>query len=536
MSLVERLEEIKKLWYELELPLRQDVAYVYLDKEQKIIKNIDQRLELLLENRDFQKFLKRLRKDHKLKEISEIEEVFSKKYKNENAQFWHEEAQEAVVRLFRDILPDIKIFEAYNKTRHEMLRFRNEIPAKLQQIPKAGASKKVGIAIIGAGFSGLAAAYFLLKSGVPGKDITIFEKEKVGSGSSGRSGGFLTASVEIDFIDAVKDMGKPLALKTWRAAEYGIDLMKEVSDSIGDNGRYFRYNLGYLYLTEDDEYLRVLRNEARALSSIGNTAKIIPGSELKARFNLNGYKGALYSHKASFVYSVGFINEMSRFLVSKGVRILENTQVEKIDRESTRLIFGDGRSLECGSIIIASNHHAVKFGISKSMIGDACETCLALTEPLPIDFLKKHKMLIRHIMWDSKEIYSYFTILDDGRIMIGGQDKNFPHAAKLRTEINFIHYFYEYLTKHFQELRGIRFQKMWSGVIVTPPDTSPLAGRLGNTNVYISVNNGIPYCFLSGKILADIMTGKPSEYAGLFDPNREMIASTAQIFGALSKK
>ena len=33
MVLIERLEEIKRLWYELELPLRQDVAYVYLDKE-----------------------------------------------------------------------------------------------------------------------------------------------------------------------------------------------------------------------------------------------------------------------------------------------------------------------------------------------------------------------------------------------------------------------------------------------------------------------------------------------------------------------
>jgi len=297
MVLIERLEEIKRLWYELELPLRQDIAYVYLDREQRIIKNIDERLELLLANRDFKRFLKKLREEHKFKEISEIERIFSKKYRIENAEFWHEEAQEAIIKLFRDILPDIKSFETYKKERHEMLRFKNEIPAQLQQVPKARAPSLPRIAIVGAGFSGLAAAYFLLKSGVQGKDIVIFEKDRVGSGSSGRSGGFLTASVEVDFI----------------------------------------------------------------------------------------------------------------------------------------------------------------------------------------------------------------------------------------------HHFYEYLAEHFPELRGIRFQKMWSGVIASAPDTYPLTGRIDNTNIYISLNNGIPFCFLSGKILADIMTKKTSEYADLFAPNRDMKKSTAQIFGALSK-
>lgn len=53
MVLIERLEEIKRLWYEFELPVRQDIAYIYLDREQDIIKDIDDRLEKLLENRDF---------------------------------------------------------------------------------------------------------------------------------------------------------------------------------------------------------------------------------------------------------------------------------------------------------------------------------------------------------------------------------------------------------------------------------------------------------------------------------------------------
>ena len=78
MVLIERLEEIKRLWYELELPLRQDIAYVYLDKEQRIIKNIDERLELLLTNSDFKSFLKKLREEHKFKEIYDRKDILKK--------------------------------------------------------------------------------------------------------------------------------------------------------------------------------------------------------------------------------------------------------------------------------------------------------------------------------------------------------------------------------------------------------------------------------------------------------------------------
>ena len=536
MVLIERLAEIKRLWYKFELPVRQDIAYIYLDPEQRIIKDIDERLENLLENRDFWRFLKRLKKEHEMKEISEIERIFSKKYKRENPETWHEEAQEGIIELFKDILPDIRAFESYKKTRHEQLRFKNEVPWALRQAPKAGITKRLKIAIIGAGFSGLAAAYFQLKSGVKGSDIVILEKETVGAGSSGRSGAFLTASVETDFVDEVKDHGRKTAVRYWRSAEYGIELIKEIADDIAPGTKYLNYNIGYLYLTEDEETLEVFGREKYALGKIlGNKAVIIQGSELEKRFNLHGYLGALYSHKASYMYPVGFINEMHSYLVKNGVRIMEKTEVASIDKNNTAVVLSNGTRIEAEAIIAASNYSIVNFGVPRNLV-EPVETYLALTEPLPAEFLRKHNMLFNHIMWDSEEIYTYFTILDDGRILVGGRDKNFSHNSRLPDEVKFKQEFYKYLVTHFPNLHGIRFQKMWSGVIAGTPDMYPYIGRIKNSNLYISLSNGIPYCFLAGKIIADLMRTGTSEYADLFALDRKISASTSPFAQAMSTR
>ena len=56
-------------------------------------------------------------------------------------------------------------------------------------------STDVDVAILGAGYSGLWTAYYLLRAN-PGLRIAILEKEIVGFGASGRNGGFVAPAPE----------------------------------------------------------------------------------------------------------------------------------------------------------------------------------------------------------------------------------------------------------------------------------------------------------------------------------------------------
>jgi len=49
--------------------------------------------------------------------------------------------------------------------------------------------KKVDVAIVGGGFTGLSTAHFLKKAS-PGMDVALLEGQVIGHGASGRNGGF----------------------------------------------------------------------------------------------------------------------------------------------------------------------------------------------------------------------------------------------------------------------------------------------------------------------------------------------------------
>ena len=525
MVAIERLEEIKQLWYKLSLSLRQDLANIYLQEDELEIEEIGDKLQSLYKNNEFRFFLRKLHKEYDLAEIADIRKIFTKReLLKKNAKAWYKEARTSLKILFTGILKDINAFEIFEKNIHSEHLMPNEPFNKVSPIPQTrlANNERLKIVIIGAGFSGLAVAYFLLDYGYKAADIAIIEKRKVGGGASGRAAGFLTASTEHDFIDMIDMYGQEKALKYWQAAEDGINIISDVVKITSRDASYFEKN-GYLYLATDEESLETLKDESEAQNSVGKNTTILTNYQLVERFNLHGFLGALYSDRAYFVNPAELLSNLQNFLLKKGVRIIQGTEVRKITKSENVLTIVDDtnndKTIYAETIVVASNYESMKLGFLKGKIYPV-ETYLALTEPLPLDFLKKHRMLFYTLMWDTDEIYSYFRVTKDGRIMIGGSDIDFM-GKELKSEMAFMQHFYSYIVKHFPQLKGIKFQQQWSGIFSGTDDFFPLVGKIKNTNIYVSSPEGIPYCFLSGKIVTDLMTKGSSEYSDIFDLYRK---------------
>lgn len=313
--------------------------------------------------------------------------------------------------------------------------------------------------------------------------------------------------------------GEQKALRYWRSAEDGIKIISGIVNKISADASYFESN-GYLYLATDDESLETLKEESAASNAVGMNTSILTQEELVEKFNLHDFVGALYSDNGFFVNGVELINNLQNFLLKNRVRIVENAEVKKIDKDGNSITISDGTKIITDKVIIASNYESSKLGILKGKIF-AVETYLALTEPVPLEFLKQHKMLFYTLLWDTDEIYTYFRILKNGRILIGGSDVDFK-AQEIKPHMEFMQHFYTYLVSHFPQLKGIRLQHQWSGVLAGTNDFFPFVGNIKNTNIYVTVSDGIQYCFLSGKIVADLIIKGSSEYADLFDLYRKM--------------
>ena len=78
--------------------------------------------------------------------------------------------------------------------------------------------------VIGAGITGLAAAYELASLG---QRVTILERHTVGSGASSRNAGFLMRGLAECYAHAAKDLGRDTAKLVWRWSEENLALLKE---------------------------------------------------------------------------------------------------------------------------------------------------------------------------------------------------------------------------------------------------------------------------------------------------------------------
>jgi gamma-glutamylputrescine oxidase len=111
-------------------------------------------------------------------------------------------------------------------------------------------SNKSKIAIIGAGITGLYAAYWLEQ--FADVEITIFETHKIAHGASGKNAGFVTAGSPHHFFHLIDQLGEQQALKIWNFSKQSVEmtkkLIKELAVPLREEG-----SIGVIESPEDEK-------------------------------------------------------------------------------------------------------------------------------------------------------------------------------------------------------------------------------------------------------------------------------------------
>lgn len=365
-------------------------------------------------------------------------------------------------------------------------------------------SGRADVAVIGAGFNGLAAALTLARKGA---SVVLLEKGLVGSGASGRNGGMCTTGLAINYLTAVERYGAERATTYFMAYCRAIDTVERLIEDEDIDCDFKR--TGKLNLASKPAHYETLARTHEALAKIDYETLLVPAGGIRSEIGTDLYHGGMADPRGAGLHVGKFAQGLARAAHRRGVRIYPNTEVTGLRRVTAHrheVLTADG-GLVADQVLLATGSTTGKaFARYRRRIVPV-GSFIIVTEPLP-DAVADDLMPTRRMASDSKNLIYYFRITPDQRLLFGGRARfSLSDADADRASGRILE---KGMLKVFPQLRGTRIDYCWGGLVDMTMDRMPRAGE--HDGLYYSMGysgHGVQMSTYMGTRMAEVMTGNP---------------------------
>lgn len=393
----------------------------------------------------------------------------------------------------------------------------SQIGVPSPQNPLPG-SLEADVAIVGAGFTGLWAAYYL-KRARPDLHVVLIEKHFAGYGASGRNGGWLSAALSGPPARYAATHGRDGVVALLRAMRGAIDEVISVTRSEGIDADIVKD--GVLEVARNPAQAQRLRASVVELQQWGATnddIMLIDKRDLDERVRINRALAASYSPHCARVQPAKLVQGLAGAVRRSGAVLYEDTTATSIEPHLVHTNRGTVRArivLRC-----LEGYTASLRGQRRNWL--PLNSAIIVTEPLDDARRAQVGWSGAELLGDSAHAYMYAQRTADNRIALGGRGVPYRFASRTdregATQAKTIHSLIAILHDMFPSLRAASIEQAWCGVLGVPRDWcttvnfDPTTG-MGSAGGY--VGNGLTTTNLAGRTLADLALGCDSELTRL---------------------
>jgi glycine/D-amino acid oxidase-like deaminating enzyme len=388
----------------------------------------------------------------------------------------------------------------------------------LARRPALPGARDVDVAIVGAGFTGLWTAHYLLERD-PTLRVVLLEKEIAGFGASGRNGGWCSALFPASMEKVAAQSSRDAALALRRAMRHSVD---EVGAAANANGIDCGYTKGgTVSLIRSRAQIARARDELEHARSWGEDADdicLLDAEEARARVNATDVIGALFTPHCAAIHPAKLVRGLAEVVERNGATIYEGTTVTAISprRVDTRdgVVRADVvvRATEGYTPTIRGQHRALVPVYSLMMA----------TEPLPQSFWDDVGLRHRETFNDLRHLIIYGQRTADDRLAFGGRGAPYHFGSRVEPSYDLEPAVFDALRRIvvdlFPALADVTVTHTWGGPLGVPRDWFASVGLdratgLGWAGGY--VGDGVATSNLAGRTLADLITEHDTELTAL---------------------
>lgn len=371
----------------------------------------------------------------------------------------------------------------------------------------------VEVAVIGAGYSGLSAAFALQKRGV---DCAVFDANPVGWGASGRNGGVVSSKFRLSFAQIDKLHGLETAKRMHRLAHDGVRVVESFVDEFKLERACFEHT-GSLRCAHTEKAFAAIRAEAEWVrTQLGDTSMTVHSREEVTRETGSaGFVGGVLSADAGTLLPLEYVNGIARGLTARGVPIYEATPIVDITRSQREAGSGvvlrtPGGTVHAKQVIVATNAYSDLTTATAAYQRELVpfRSAMIATERLPAD-LEGRLMVQRRSYTETRRMMKWFRKVD-GRMLFGGRD-----AFGKEGQSGGFDALRRAMIALFPELADVRIEYGWSGYVGMTFNALPHVGRSDDATTFCLGYNGagVAMASLLGQHAAALALGETPELA-----------------------
>lgn len=290
-----------------------------------------------------------------------------------------------------------------------------ETAAEAFTAPPLAGDLRVDLAIVGAGYTGCAAA---LAAAEKGASVAVLEAETIGFGGSGRNVGLVNAGLWLPPDDVERAMGAAPGARLIGALGQGPETVFDLIE---------RYQIrcearrkGTLHCAHKPSAMRDLEVRAAQWQARGAPVELLDAAAAQARVGSRAVHGALLDHRAGTIQPLAYVRGLARAAVSLGAQVYEKTPVSAFLREDGRWVLDTPKGrVSASRVLVATNaYHLPIPGMARAQTS-LVHFFQAATEPVETaDILPGEEGC-----WDTALVMSSFRRDTAGRLIIGAMGR-----------------------------------------------------------------------------------------------------------------
>jgi glycine/D-amino acid oxidase-like deaminating enzyme len=389
------------------------------------------------------------------------------------------------------------------------------VPGRLDPRPPLDGDLEVDVAIVGAGYTGLWTAYYLLE-GDPGLRVALVEAEIAGFGASGRNGGWCSALYPVSPSTLSAEVGRDAAAAQYRAMRTSVAEVVRVAAAEGIDADIALG--GTVVLTRSAAQLDRARREVAEAGEFGIELALLDETAARARLDATGVIGATYTPHCAAIHPGKLVRGLADVVCARGAALYERTRAAGLAPHEVRTATG---TMRAAVVVEATEGYTARLPGRSRRLAPVYSLVVA-TEPIRSALWAGIGLRERETFSDYRHLIVYGQRTADDRLVFGGRGAPYHFGSRIRPEFDSVPAVFAALQATiadlFPALAAIPITHRWGGPLGIARDWHASVGfepATGRAWAGGYVGDGVSTTNLAGRTLAELITGRRSELTAL---------------------